>query len=149
MTSRSAVDAFLAHPALALAGASRSGKKFGNIALRELRARGYCVYPIHPAADVVDGVRCYRSVASLPEPVAAAVVVLPPKQGLPFIREAAGAGVHHVWLQQGAESADVLEGCRSLNLDVVSGECILMFAEPAGIHKFHRWIWRALGKLPA
>ena len=32
---------------------------------------------------------------------------------------------------------------------VVHGECLLMFAEPAGlIHRAHRWVWGAIGKLP-
>jgi len=52
-----AIGQFLAQPALALAlvGLSRSGKKFGNVACRELKAKGYRVYPIHPSADVIDG----------------------------------------------------------------------------------------------
>jgi len=31
---------------------------------------------------------------------------------------------------------------------VIHGECILMFARPAGIHWFHRWLWGVLGRLP-
>lgn len=60
ITSRATVESFLAQPALALVGMSRSGKKFGNVAYRELTAKGYRVYPIHPAADSIDGVRCYH-----------------------------------------------------------------------------------------
>lgn len=148
-TSRAAVDEFLAKPALALAGASRSGRKFGNFAMRELRAKGYQVYPIHPVADVIDGVRCYSSVAKLPEKVDALLVVVPPVAAPDVLRDAAAAGVSRVWLQQGAESADVLALCHELGLVVVAGECILMFAKPKGFHKLHRWIWAGLGKLPA
>jgi predicted CoA-binding protein len=45
-----------------------------------------------------------------------------------------------VWLQQGAESPDVIAASRELGLDVVAGECILMFAKPAGFHRAHRWV---------
>jgi predicted CoA-binding protein len=48
--SRAAVDTFLAQPAHALAGVSRSGKKFGNLVRRALQAKGHRVYPIHRTA---------------------------------------------------------------------------------------------------
>jgi predicted CoA-binding protein len=58
MTSTAAaIAAFVAQPAIALVGASRSGRKFGNVAMRELRATGYRVYPIHRSAEVIEGVK--------------------------------------------------------------------------------------------
>src|SRR3954447_3498665 len=136
-TEWAAIDAFVAQPALALMGASRSGRKFGNVALRELRAHGYRVYLVHPTADVIDGVRCFRSLADLPEPVGGVVISLPPDQAVGAVRSAAAAGIHRVWLQQGSESPYVLEVCRELGVEPVAGECILMFASPRGIHKAH------------
>jgi predicted CoA-binding protein len=65
------------------------------------------------------------------------------------VREAAAAGIHQVWLQQGAESTDVLKLCHDLGLTFVWGECILMYAQPTGVHKAHRWLWRILGKSAA
>ncbi len=147
-TSRAAVDEFLSKPAMAIAGVSRSGKKFGNVAMRDLRARGYRVYPLHPIAAAIDGVPCHSSFTKLPEKVDALLVVVPPIAALDIIRAAAAAGVRYVWLQQGAESEDVVRLCHDLGLVVISGECILMFAQPRGFHKLHRWVWGALGKLP-
>jgi hypothetical protein len=149
MTTRAAINAFLKKPTLAVAGVSRSGKKFGNMAFRELRAKGYRVYPLHPSAVSVDGAPCYRRFAELPEPVDAVLVVVPAVAALDVVRDAAAAGVNFVWLQQGAESPDVLALCRELGLITIAGECILMFAEPKSFHKAHRWLWRLLGKLPA
>jgi len=135
-----AVEQFLSHQALAIVGVSRSGKKFGNYALRALRTRGYRVYPIHPTADTLEGERCYRHFRDLPEPVTAAVVVVPPVQAVDVIREAADAGVRDVWLQQGAESDVVLAACREAGVEPVAGKCILMFAQPTGPHRVHRWL---------
>jgi uncharacterized protein len=149
MSTRAAIDAFLAQPALALVGLSRSGKKFGNIACRELQSKGYRVYPIHPVAEVIDGVRCYRRFADLPEPVTAALVVVPPEQAVGIVYDAVAAGVRHVWLQQGAESPVVLQACENAGLSVVSGQCVLMFAQPKGFHRAHSWVWRVLRKVPA
>lgn len=142
------VERFVAEPALAIVGVSRSGAKFGNAAARELRAKGYRVYPIHPGATSIDGMPCFARFEDLPEHVNAVVVVVPPHEALSVVRAAAKAGVHQVWLQQGAESPEVLEACRSLNLAVVAGECILMFAKPASFHKLHGWLRRTMGHLP-
>jgi predicted CoA-binding protein len=139
-TKQATIDAFVAEPALALMGASRSGSKFGNIALRELRAHGYRVYPVHPIAAAIDNVRCFRSLADLPEPVGGVLVSLPPDQAVAAVRSAAAAGIHRVWLQRGAASPYVVTVCHELGIVAVVDECILMFASPRGIHRAHRWI---------
>ena len=66
MASKASIDAFLAEPAIAVVGVSRSGKGFGNFAARELRRKGYRVYPVNPEADLIDGERCFRSLSGLP-----------------------------------------------------------------------------------
>jgi len=149
MTSQTAVDAFLAQPALALVGMSRSGSSFGNYAYNALTKKGYRVYPIHPMADTIEGHQCYHRFADLPEHVDAVLIVVPPEEAAIVVKDAAAAGIHHVWLQQGAESPFVLAACRDAGVDAVAGECILMFAKPTGFHKVHRWAWKLAGKLPA
>jgi uncharacterized protein len=149
MSAKQSIDAFLAEPALAVVGVSRSGAKFGNAACRKLRAKGYRVYPIHPGATTIDGVRCYSRLEDLPEPVGAVLGVVPPAEAAKVVRDAARMGIRHVWLHQGAESQEVLAICRELGIDVVSGECVLMFAHPASFHKVHRWMRGLIGRLPA
>lgn len=140
MTDRNQIEAFTAQPAMAVVGVSRKGRKFGNLACRELRAKGYRVYPIHPAATDIDGMKCYQRIADVPERVEALLVVVPPHAVLEVVRDAASAGIRRVWLQQGAESPQAVALCRELNLDVVAGECILMYARPTGFHRAHRWV---------
>jgi hypothetical protein len=51
-------------------------------------------------------------------------------------------------LQQGAESEAAAKLAAELGLDLVQGECILMYASPArGFHRLHRGMWRILGRL--
>ncbi len=149
MTTRAAVDSFVSQPTLALVGASRSGRKFGNYACRELLKKGYRVYPIHPSAATIEGVRSYERFADLPERVEAVLVTVPPARAADVVREAAQAGIHRVWLQQGASSPAVLEVCREVGVEAISGECILMFASPTSFHKVHHWAWKLLGKMPS
>jgi predicted CoA-binding protein len=128
---------------------SRNGKGFGNMVLRELSAKGYDVTPVHPVATAIDGRPCVSSLAALPRSVGGVVVVVPPVEAVRVMRDAAAAGIKRVWLQQGASSSDTARVGLELGLEVVAGECILMFAEPVrGGHAFHRWIWKIFGKLP-
>lgn len=149
MTTRQLVDDFVQHKTLALIGASRDKNKFGNIALRELRARGYRVFPVNPLAEAIDGEACYPDLASLPEPVDRLLIVLPPDKALEAVRQAQALGIQRIWLQQGAESQPAIQYCQEKGLQAVYGECILMFAKPVKFpHSAHRWVWGLLGKLP-
>ena len=149
MIARRLVDEFVAQEALAVVGVSRSGKGFGNAAVRELVANGYRVYPVHPAAESIQGRRCARSLAALPEPVGGVVVVVPPEQTEKVVCEAAAAGIRRVWMQQGSESPAAIAYCAANGIDAVHGECILMYLRrgPA-IHRFHRGLRRLFGRLP-
>lgn len=149
MTSRTAVNDFLEQPSLAVVGVSRQPRKFGNYAYKELRQRGYRVYPVHPVAEAIEGDRSYPNLRQLPEAVGGVLIVVPPQQTEQVVREAAAAGIKRVWMQQGAESPAAIQFCRENGISEVHGECILMFAAPVkSFHNVHRWVWRVLGKLP-
>ncbi|HVN54251.1 MAG TPA: CoA-binding protein [Anaerolineaceae bacterium] len=150
MAKKADVVDFLSQPALAIVGVSRGGKKFGNAILRELKSSGYKVYPVHPAAETLEGERCYPNLKSLPETVGGVVVVVPPAQSEKVVRDAAEAGIPRIWFQQGAESDAAVQAAQASGMRVVSGECILMFANsPVFFHKIHRFVNRVVGKLPA
>jgi predicted CoA-binding protein len=133
---------------MALAGVSQSGKKFGNVVLKELARKGYQLSLVHPEADEIAGRKCYSSVSELPDGIGGLIVVVPPEQTEKVVREAADRGIRNIWLQQGSESPDAVRYCEEQDLNVIHGECILMFAQPTGFHRFHRWIWGLIGKLP-
>ena len=143
-----AVQDFIDGKRIALVGMSRGGKKFGNMAYKELKERGYQVYPVHPEAEQIDGENCYKNLASLPESVDGVLVVVPPERSSQVMRDAAEAGIRNVWLQQGAESPEVLALGGELDLNLVSKKCILMYAEPVGsVHGVHRFFVKLFGKL--
>jgi hypothetical protein len=149
MSGEDVISDFLAQKRLALVGVSRSGKKIGNMVLKELNAKGYRIFPVHPEAAVIDGHSCSRSLSELPEKVGGAILVIPPAETEKVVREAAKAGIPRVWMQQGSESETAIRFCEENGIAVTHGQCIMMFAEPAAFyHRVHRWIWRLLGKVP-
>jgi len=148
VTTQSSVEQFLSEKTFALAGASRSGKKFGNTVVKELTKKGYELLLVHPEASEIEGLKCYSGLSELPDGVGGLVLIVPPEQTERITPEAAAAGIRRIWMQQGSESPRAVEFCRENGIDVIHGECILMYAQPTGFHKFHRWIWSLFGKLP-
>jgi uncharacterized protein len=149
-TSQSAIQEVLAQRTFALVGVSRGGKKFGNAIHRELKAKGYKVFPVHPQAEIIENDRCYPSLKELPEKPGAVVICVPPIQAERVVQQSFDAGITRVWLQQGAESDAALRFCENHAMTAVHGECIMMFAEPVGsFHSFHRWIWKLIGRYPS
>lgn len=66
---------------VAVIGASASGSNRANLFIDKLRAFGYAgkIYPVHVSADEVEGMKAYRSVGDIPEPVDYAYVAIPAK----------------------------------------------------------------------
>jgi hypothetical protein len=149
VNTKKAVEEFLSHKYLAVVGVSRSGKDFSNAAYRELKQKGYRLVPVNPNADSLEGERCFHRLTDIEDKPQAALVITNSSQTEGVVRDAAEAGIRHLWIQQGCQSVSALELARQKGLSVVSGDCILMFAEPvATFHRFHRWVWKLLGKLP-
>lgn len=148
MQSRMLIDEFIAQKTIALAGVSRGGKKFGNIVHKSLSKKGYQMLAVHPDADELNSMVSYSSLSKLPAGVENLILVIPPEQTEEIVQQAPSAGIRRIWMQQGSESPKAIEFCQQNSIDLVHGECILMFAEPKGLHKFHRWIMELFGKIP-
>lgn len=143
------IEEFLDQKSLAVVGASRSGKKFGNIAIRELLANGYRLFPVHPAATVIEGLDCYPSLRAIPLPVGGVLISVHPEDTQRVVEDAASAGIHRVWMIQGSSSPHVLTFCKEHRMTEVHGACILLFLEKSkGIHRFHRWFLKIFRRLP-
>lgn len=142
------IQNFIEDKRLAVVGVSRRGNKFGNMATKELRERGYQVYVVHPEATDIDGEKCYPKLGSLQEKVDNLLVSVPSKQAAGVLQDASSAGIKNIWLQQGSETNELLTQAGQLGLNVVSGKCILMYAPPVrSFHGFHRFVMKLIGQL--
>ena len=149
MTTKTSIDSILTENVLAVAGASRDPKKFGNSVYKDLRAKGYRVLAVNPNAQTIEGDPCYPSLKALPEKAGALIAVTQPAVTEQLVREAAVAGIHNIWLQQGAESAEALRFCQEHGMNVVTGECIMMYQPRPGFpHSLHKFIKETFGGKP-
>ena len=144
---KSIID-FVESENIAILGASPSGKKFGNSIYKSLREKGYSLFPVHPTAETIEGDRAYKSMASLPENVKGAIIAISPAKAETVIDDAVSGGIKRLWFQQGANFSRAADKAREAGIDVVTGKCILMYAEPVkGIHAFHRFLAKIFGRL--
>ena len=121
------IQSFLAAGPFAVVGASTDRSKYGNKVLRCYQQHGKEVYPINPKALEVEGLRAYPTLAALPMPVPAISIITPPPATEQVVREAAAAGVTHVWMQPGAESPEAIRTAEALGLSVIAnGPCLLV-----------------------
>ncbi len=149
MISKAAIEGVLSQKVLAVAGVSKDPNKFGHTAYKELKAKGYRVLPVKPNAQTIDGDPCYPSLQALPEKAGSLIIITQPAVTEQLVRDAAGLGIQNIWLQQGSESPEAVQFCRDHGINVVSGECIMMYqSHPAFPHSLHRFIKFALGGKP-
>ncbi|REE95433.1 GNAT family N-acetyltransferase [Thermomonospora umbrina] len=81
---------------VAVIGASREAHSVGQTVLRHLLAGDFSgpVYPVHPTATAVAGVRAYATVLDIPDDVDLAVVAVRAESVHEVVEQCAGKGVH-------------------------------------------------------
>ncbi|HSJ91441.1 MAG TPA: CoA-binding protein [Ilumatobacter sp.] len=142
MPSRASIDRFLQSERVAVVGVSRNPKDFANAVYRQFRDRGYEVFPVNPNTDEVEGVRCYRTIAELPD-VDGALIMVPAAGAAEVVEQCAARGIERVWLHRGAGQGSVtdeaVDAAHAAGIDVVDGACPLMFLPDTGwFHRLHR-----------
>jgi len=109
-------------PTIAIIGASADRNKFGNKAVRAYLQAGYQVFPVHPSAQIIEGLPAYRSISELPvETLDRISLYLPPDIGLQVIEQIDEKAAREVWLNPGAESAALIARGKELGLNIVVG----------------------------
>lgn len=109
----------MSKPTVAILGASTNRDKYGNKSVRAHLQSGYEVFPVNPRAEQIEGVKCYPSIADVPEPLDRVSFYLPPALGLQVIDDVAKKNPKEVWLNPGAESEALIRRAEELGLNVV------------------------------
>jgi acyl-CoA synthetase (NDP forming) len=99
------LDALLKPAAIALVGASARPDSNGLALVQMCRLDGYTgrVYPVNPRYETIEGLRCYPTLADLPERPEHVVIALPNAQIMPALEDA---------IRNGARAATIFASCR-------------------------------------
>jgi uncharacterized protein len=117
---------FMKQTRFAVIGASDNPEKYGNIIVKNLKARGYEVYPVNPRLKEIEEMICYPSLADIPVKVDVVDFVVPPAVTEEVLKQCKELGLNHIWLQPGSESQRAISFCRDNNLSVVYGVCVMV-----------------------
>jgi acyl-CoA synthetase (NDP forming) len=96
-------SAFFEPDSVVVIGASATPSKSGNVVIRNILANGYKgkLFLVNPKGGEILGIPVHTSIASLPEGIDLAIIVLPAKETPQALRECAEKGIRHAVLQAG------------------------------------------------
>ena len=148
MITKEKIDTFMNHNWLAIAGVSRDPKKFGRLVYESMRKKTDRILPINPNIDPFENKNWFPDVSCLPEFIDHLLIVTPPEATAYVMQEAVEKNIRNVWIQKRSETPEAIQIAKENGIQLISGYCFLMFANPVGVHRVHRTIFDLMGKLP-
>ncbi len=136
VAAREGLDALFRPRRVAVIGASRNPGSVGNQVLQNIIDGGFTgsVFPVNPHAESIHSVKCYPSIAEVPDPVDLAVVCVPAPSVLEVARSCADGGVRAIVVitagfreigPVGAERERALRDlCRAHGMRLVGPNCM-------------------------
>jgi hypothetical protein len=116
----------MAQKKFAVIGATDNPQKYGNRIVKNLKSRGYEVYPVNPKLKELEGLACYASLADIPVRVDVADFVVPPEVTGEILKQCLALGLDRIWLQPGSESEAAINYCKENRMKVVHSVCVMM-----------------------
>lgn len=156
------VKDFLAQKRIAVAGVSATHQTTANFIYRTLKSKGYEMVAVGASGGVFEGDPVHRSIALLPAPVDAVLIVTRPAATLEIVKQCVATGVRRVWMHDmmgtrptfgkalsrkaGSVSPEAVRLCRENGVAVIAGSCPMQFIGDLG-HKCMRGLLRLSGSL--
>ena len=120
------IKEFMSQKRFAIIGATDNSRKYGYEIFKNLKRRGYEVYPVNPRLKEIEGTKCYPSLSDISVKVDVVDFVVPPAVAGEVLKECKKLGLTRIWLQPGSESEAALDFCRKNNLKVVHDVCVML-----------------------
>ena len=117
---------FMAQKRFAIVGATDNTRKYGNEIFKNLKSRGYEVYPVNPRLKELEGTKCYPALADIPVKVDVVDFVVPPQVTEVILKECKRLGLDRMWLQPGSENEAAIAFCHENSLKVVHDVCVML-----------------------
>ncbi len=120
------IKEFMGQKRFAVIGATDNPQKYANRIVKNLKNRGYEVYPVNPRLEEVEGLNCYPTIADVPVKVDVVDFIVPPKATEEILKQCKSLGLNRIWLQPGSESETAIAFCHENNLKVVHSVCVML-----------------------
>lgn len=112
----------------AVIGVTQDPDKYANMIYRRLRKLGFRVYAVNPKYETAEGDPCYPSLHALPTVPEVINMVVSPKRGGDYLKEASELGIRYVWFQPGTYDEDIDELTEKLEFSSVKA-CVLVVTQ--------------------
>jgi len=142
------IEALFNPESVAIIGLPR-GMKAGKLFLLALLDQGFSgrIYPVHPKAEEIDGLKAYPSITAIPKKVDLAIVLVPHSSVLSVINECAASGVKGAILftagykETGTKEGMALEKelariARSSGMRIIGPNCMGLYSPSSGLSFF-------------
>ena len=120
------IKEFMAQKKFAVIGATDNPEKYGNRIVKDLKIRGYEVFPVNPRLKEVEGLVCYPTISDIPGKVDVVDFVTPPNATEAILKDCLQLGLDRIWLQPGAESEAAIAYCRENGMKIVHDACVML-----------------------
>ena len=133
---------FLQNTTLALFGLS---DRKGSVSLQIymlLVKNNFEIYGINPNRKEVEGIRCYSSLAELPEKVQGAIIVTNPAISKEVIQQCLENNVRNLWFQYETMNDEIRQWCTEKEVNWIQS-CILLHSNDVGFpHNVHQFFYK-------
>jgi acyl-CoA synthetase (NDP forming) len=142
------LDSIFKPESIAIVGVPQ-GMKAGKLFLMALLDQGFPgrIYPVHPKAAEIDGLKAYPSVTAIPGPVDLAIILVSHDRTIPVVRECADKGVKGAVLftagykETGTDEGKEMEEeltclARESGMRIIGPNCMGLYAPKTGLAYF-------------
>ncbi len=111
---------------IAVIGATDNSSKYGHVIYRDLKRKGFTVYPVNPQRTSVDGDPAFPNVGDLPGKPTITNFVVPPATTRKVLQHCLDLDLMNVWVQPGAESPEVVAFLQQNSFNYIADACIMV-----------------------
>lgn len=111
---------------IAVVGATDNLSKYGHVIYRDLKRKGFVVYPVNPQRTSVNGDPAFPHVGDIPAKPTIINFVVPPSRTLKVLQECLDLDLMDAWVQPGAESPEVIAFLQQNNFNYIADACIMV-----------------------
>lgn len=117
-------DILVRHRRIAMVGVTANPTRASFRALVHMKSKGYTVYPVNPGTEAILGLRCYRSLAEIGQPVDIVDIFRRGETVLPLVAEAKAVGARVFWMQIGVINEEAARAAAQAGMEVVMDRCV-------------------------
>ena len=111
---------------VAVLGASQKPDRYSNQAVRLLANFDYRPFPVNPAFEEIEGLKCFPRLAEIGEKVHTITLYLNAARSTPLIGEILAANPQRIIMNPGAENEQLAAAASGAGIEVVEGCTLVM-----------------------